>query len=275
MWVLFMKQALFRVSAIMVFVAVPLFSCQGTFVEREPCVGVTCSNHGTCWDDGTTAECRCEPGFQPDGLDCVLITADGDADSDTDTDIDADSDSDVDRDGDEPGDGDTDSCGYPAGPYDFSLNEIVEPMRWPSAVAGPDTVGAADLAALYCETDVHSIFVQIATTVDPSSPERLRFIGGLQEHWEDYGARWIFLVSDAPTPVAASEYVIRSGVTFGWRSNDADNSEGAYSIVSAPIFGGMPWTGVIRTSDMQLVFDEPDDRYLDLETIAIELASSD
>jgi hypothetical protein len=35
----------------------------------------------------------------------------------------------------------------------------------------------------------------------------------------------------------------------------------------------VPWTGVIRTSDMQLVYDEPDTSYLDIEAIAIELST--
>lgn len=79
-------------------------------------------------------------------------------------------------------------------------------------------------------------------------------------------------MSDAPTASAASDYVDRQGVTFGWRTNDADNTQGMFAVANSMIFGGVPWTGVIRTSDMQLVYDEPDDRFLDIMSIAIELS---
>jgi hypothetical protein len=56
-------------------------------------------------------------------------------------------------------------CTYPAGPYAFSaVGNTVGPMRWPSAVAGPDETLAADLEALFCDPSVNSIFVQIVTT---------------------------------------------------------------------------------------------------------------
>ncbi|MBW2261707.1 MAG: hypothetical protein JRG91_07005 [Deltaproteobacteria bacterium] len=56
-------------------------------------------------------------------------------------------------------------CTYPAGPYAFSaVGNTVGPMRWPSGVAGPDETHAADLEALFCDPDVHSVFVQIVTT---------------------------------------------------------------------------------------------------------------
>jgi len=62
-------------------------------------------------------------------------------------------------------------------------------------------------------------------------------------------------------------------VTFGWRTNDADNSLGGRTIADSTIYDGVPWIGVIRASDMQLVYDEPDDEYLDLAAIATELAA--
>ena len=268
-----------EITAFPILIALYLVACQGTFPDREPCDGVTCSNHGTCWDDGRNAECRCNSGFHPEGLDCVANSADGDADSDADVDSDADSDSDADGDADwetdVPGDADVERCEYPAGPYELALGGTVGPMRWSAAVAGSDTLGEPDLAALFCDSDVHSVFVQLASVVDPSSPSRVRSIGELREHWETHGARWIFLVVDAPSSTEASEYVDRLGVTFGWRSNDADNTMEPYAIVDSPLFEGIPWTAVIRTSDMQLVYEEPDDRYLDLESIAIELASGE
>ena len=56
-------------------------------------------------------------------------------------------------------------CTYPAGPYAFNaVGNTVGPMRWPSAVAGPDETLAADLEALFCDPGVNSIFIQIVTT---------------------------------------------------------------------------------------------------------------
>ena len=48
-----------------------------------------------------------------------------------------------------------------------------------------------------------------------------------------------------------------------------------YTIVNAPIYGGVPWTGVIDMDTMELVYDEPDDRFLDIMSIAIELAGAE
>jgi hypothetical protein len=77
-------------------------SCHGSFEERSPCDGVTCSHHGTCFTDGRTAECRCEVGYHASGLECAadMPGADADADRDVDVDVDGDVDGDV-----EDGDG--------------------------------------------------------------------------------------------------------------------------------------------------------------------------
>ena len=37
----------------------------------DPCQGVTCSGHGVCVNNNGTAECDCDSGYEPDGLDCV------------------------------------------------------------------------------------------------------------------------------------------------------------------------------------------------------------
>lgn len=56
-------------------------------------------------------------------------------------------------------------CVYPEGPYLFTaVGDTVAPMRWPDAVARPDETGPADLEELYCDPDVHSIFIMTALT---------------------------------------------------------------------------------------------------------------
>lgn len=66
----------------------------------------------------------------------------------------------------DPGTDDTGGdCVYPTGPYAFNaVGDTVGPMQWPSAVAGVDEVLAADLEALHCDPNVHSIFIQIVST---------------------------------------------------------------------------------------------------------------
>lgn len=165
-------------------------------------------------------------------------------------------------------------CSYPEGPYEFRrVGDIVGPMSWPSAIAGADETLEADLEVIRCDPNVHSVFIQIATTWCPSCPSRMREIAGLADHWEANGAKWIFLVTDVSDVADADSYVNRYSIDFGWRSNDADNALGAYTIANSPIFSAQPWTGVIRTSDMELLYDEPDDAYLDIEAIAEALAN--
>ncbi len=163
-------------------------------------------------------------------------------------------------------------CEYPSGPYAFTaVGDVVGPMSWDSAVARPDDYGRpADLEDLFCDPDVHSIFIQIVTITCPYCPARMELIAYNRENWETYGAKWIFVVADATTPAEADAYTDAQGVSFGWSTNDTDNSMGAYTIAAAPIYSGVPWTGVIRTSDMQIVYEGTSP---DIVNIAQELAS--
>lgn len=95
----------------------------------------------------------------------------------------------------------------------------------------------------------------------------------MKDHWEATGAKWIWIVVDAGSPEQASEWLDSQYVTYGWGTSDSDNSEGTGAVATSPNVTGVPWIGVIRTSDMQLVYDESDGTYLDIRTIAEELAS--
>jgi hypothetical protein len=55
--------------------------------EGEPCDDVDCAGHGTCFDDGSRAQCDCFPGFEAVGLECVEEGADADGDADADLSI--------------------------------------------------------------------------------------------------------------------------------------------------------------------------------------------
>lgn len=83
----------------------------------------------------------------------------------------------------------------------------------------------------------------------------------------------MFIVADASSAAQADAYFASYGLTFGYRTHDGDNSEAAGAIAYSGIYGGVPWTGVIRSSDMQLVHDEPDTSYLDISAIAVELST--
>ena len=147
------------------------------------------------------------------------------------------------------------------------------PMRWPTAVAGSAESGAADLADLCCDSTVHGVFVQIIATYCSACADRMREIAGLRETWIRNGVQWIFMVSDASSSSQASAYVDRYGIDFGYRTNDADNSAGSMTITGSSIYSSIPWTAVIRTSDM-LLYRTESYSYLDLEAIAAELGRS-
>lgn len=69
----------------------------------------------------------------------------------------------------------------------------------------------------------------------------------------------------------ASEYVSWYGVDFGFRTNDEDNSRGRAAIAESGLFWGVPWVGVIRTSDMTL-YRQDTEWGFDLRSVAEELA---
>ncbi len=161
------------------------------------------------------------------------------------------------------------SCQYPPSPHTFDIDATIPAMSWEDAFVGTAETGLADLAALCCDADVHSIFIQVTTTECPTCVERMGQIAGLADHWATYGARWVFLVSGADSASTANDYVNRFGIDFGYRSNDADNG---FTVVSSSLFEGVPWTAVIRTSDMTMVYEESDTSYLPIEQIAQELA---
>ena len=78
--------------------------------SSDPCEGVTCSGHGSCYVRAGETRCLCVPGYDSIDLECVAREGDGDADTDSDGDGDGDGDGDVDGDGDSDGDADADGC---------------------------------------------------------------------------------------------------------------------------------------------------------------------
>lgn len=167
----------------------------------------------------------------------------------------------------EPGD-----CEYPSGPHAVGPGSVIPPMQWPSAIAGSAESGEADLADLRCDGDVNSIFIDVGATWCAACGERMAEIAGLRDHWIATGVTWIFIVSDASSAAAADTYVNRYGIDFGFRTNDADNSEGSGTIASSSLFSTIPWVGVIRADDMVMLYEEGSSGYLDFAGIATELS---
>ena len=169
---------------------------------------------------------------------------------------------------DDPPDG---PCEYPRGPYSFREGSTVAPMSWSSAVPGAADSGTADFEDWHCDPEVHSIFVEVVATWCTACPTRMSEIARSRDHWVRNGVRWLFIVSDASSASMASDYVDRYGIDFGFRTNDRDNSEGSGTIADSSIFSSIPWTGIIRASDMNFYRAEGYS-WIDLESVATELA---
>jgi hypothetical protein len=86
------------------------------------------------------------------------------------------------------------------------------------------------------------------------------------------GAKWVFVVTGVSSE-EADLFIYEHYVTFGIRTNDADNTAGSNLIASSPLVSGVPWVGVIRAADMQLVQAETDIP-LDIRSIAEELSTT-
>jgi len=56
-------------------------------------------------------------------------------------------------------------CTYPTGPYELGVDQTVAPMRWPNAVALGETAGDADFESLFCNPEVHSVFIFVGNTL--------------------------------------------------------------------------------------------------------------
>ncbi len=156
-------------------------------------------------------------------------------------------------------------CLYPLGPYGFSeVGQIAGPMAWPMSVKGPEeTMGLdhADLEAFYCDPGVQSVIVVIATTWCPYCPNRVRNLAGLHDHYETYGARFVWVLGDGTSPAQAYDYFSGYGADFGWFTDDADNTLGAHIITGSSMLEGVPWVFVMDGESMEILYDNPTSVY--------------
>jgi hypothetical protein len=241
-------------------------------VGPQVCAGIVCGINPVCW-----VLCdACPPGqtCNPDTLVCEGTAADADADADADSSAEAlaEAEAEAEADGADEGGG---GCEYPPGPYGFfAEGDTVPQMAWPSSITGPDETVPADLSRIRCQPGVHTIFFQIVATYCPVCPTRMREIASLKDTWERYGAKWVFFVGDIRGASLADAYVNRYGITFGWRTDDHDNTAGNGAVAGSSLVGGqIPWTAVVRASDMQFIEYERAPGTMDIVGLAARLAS--
>lgn len=157
------------------------------------------------------------------------------------------------------------ACLYPPEPYGFSMvGQTAPPMAWPSAYKGPmetSELAYPDLETFFCDPGVQSIIVVIATTWCPYCPDRVRNLAGLHDHYETYGARFVWVLGDGTSPSHAYSYFSGYGADFGWFTDDADNSMGAYTITGSSMLEGVPWVFVMDGESMEILYDNPTSVY--------------
>ena len=162
-------------------------------------------------------------------------------------------------------------CTYPPGPYSFNrVGDTVGPCSWPTAVSGEDETLPADFEALYCDPDIQSVFVFMATSTDPYSPALIDELLLMTEHYRIYGAKWVWILVDADSALEAGAYFEELGVTFGWMTNDADNSMGRYALAGTPMAFGVPWIGVIDAETMKVTVNNPVDVFPIVENLGTD-----
>jgi hypothetical protein len=161
-------------------------------------------------------------------------------------------------------------CTYPAGPWAFDwIGDTVGPCSWPSAVYGAEETMTADFEVLHCDPDVQTILMFRATLTCPYCPGRIRELVDMKDHFDTYGAKWVWILEGGSSPAQAAEYFEDLGVTFGWMTDDADNSQGAYYLAETPMSGTVPWIGIIDARTMRVAYNNP----LSIERIVEEMGT--
>jgi thiol-disulfide isomerase/thioredoxin len=156
-------------------------------------------------------------------------------------------------------------CLYPTGPYDFvEKGDIAGPMAWPSSIKGEEELmdlEHADLERFFCDPGIQSVVVFIAASWCPFCPDRADNIAGLKEHYDEYGAKLVWVLGDADSSEDARDYFVRNDATYGWYTNDADNTLGANTISGSSMLLGVPWIFVIDAETMEIVSNGPTSVY--------------
>jgi len=156
-------------------------------------------------------------------------------------------------------------CVYPPPPHGFlALGDTVGPSMWPGSMKGAEEISDlehADFEAFYCDPDVHSIVVFLASTTCPYCPARIVNTVGLQSHYDTYGAKFVWILVDGTSAADSLSYFGSHGADFGWFTSDEDNALGFKAIASTTLAEGVPWIFVIEPDTMELLYSNPGSLY--------------
>jgi hypothetical protein len=156
-------------------------------------------------------------------------------------------------------------CVYPEGPYGFSaVGQTAGPMAWPSSIKGAEELmdlDHADLEVFFCDPEVQSIIVVIATTWCPHCPNRITNLAGIEDHLNTYGAKVVWVLGDGEVPADAVTYFGGYGADFGWFTDDSDNTMGPNTITDSGMLEGVPWVFVMDGESMEILYDNPTSVY--------------
>lgn len=158
-------------------------------------------------------------------------------------------------------------CTYPPGPYRYTrIGDTVGPASWPTSIrASEETypLEHADFEVLYCDPDVESIVIFLATLSDSMCPARIREMVSMRDDLDIHKVKFIWILAwdggPMTTPAMAEEYYSGHGVTFGWFTDDEDNTWEPYIFHNNPFGSGVPWLGVIDAETMQVFENNPHD----------------
>jgi hypothetical protein len=158
-------------------------------------------------------------------------------------------------------------CTYPTGPYRYTtIGDTVAPASWPASIKAEGEsllLDHADFEVLYCDPEVESIVIFLATVSDPMCPGRIREMVSLESNFDTCGTKFIWILAwdggTLPTPAMAESYYTSNGVDFGWFTDDEDNTWDPYIFHNNPFGSGVPWLGIIDADTMQVYATAPDD----------------
>jgi len=157
-------------------------------------------------------------------------------------------------------------CTYPDGPYSAVIvGDTVGPAYWPCSIKASGETYPLDQASLevfHCDSAVQSVIIFYAAIGDEDCPDRIREVTELKDQLELYGAVVVWMLvavegSELPTPETARSYFEEQGVTFGWYTDDEDNTWQAYGFHNHVPGAGVPSMWIIDAETMQIVYNDP------------------
>jgi len=146
-------------------------------------------------------------GCDPPGADGGDVDADADADADTDADA------------------DSDCSTYPAGPYDWDLDEVVSMVQFPAVYGSGGAPTLLDMCAVFRDADeVKSIVFVVGSTTCSYCPTRFAEIGAIDlaaHHAEKAALYYNDETGNSNVDAATmSEIADTYGWVGGWRISD-------------------------------------------------------